>query len=95
MEEYMFKVAVVGPIHEEGMKLFQERSDIEATVVQDLSPAGIAKGVTGVDAITIRTQLLPREILEKNPNGHRCGRELHGRRGTCADDDALAGEGRP
>jgi D-3-phosphoglycerate dehydrogenase len=68
MEKYMFKVAVVGPIHEEGMKLFQERSDIESTVVQDLSSAGIAKGVTGVDAITIRTQTLPKEALALAPD---------------------------
>ena len=64
----MYKVAVVGPIHEEGMKLLRERSDIEATVVQDLSPAGIAKGITGIDAITIRTQLLPKEVLALAPN---------------------------
>ena len=64
----MFKVAVVGPIHEEGMKLFHERSDIEVTVVQDLSPEGIAKGVTGVDAISIRTQTLPKEALALVPD---------------------------
>ena len=67
MEDHMFKVAVVGPIHEEGMQLFHERSDIEVTVLQDLSPEGIAKGVTGVDAITIRTQLLPKEALALAP----------------------------
>ena len=64
----MFKVAVVGPIHEEGMALFRERSNINVTVLQDLSPEGIAKGITNVDAITIRTQLLPKEILELAPN---------------------------
>ena len=64
----MFKVAVVGPIHEDGMKLFYERSDINVSVVQDLSPAGIAKGVTGVDAITIRTQRLPKETLALAPD---------------------------
>lgn len=63
----MFKVAVVGPIHEEGMKLFRERSDIEVSVLQDLSPEGIAKGITGIDAISIRTQLLPKEILAFAP----------------------------
>jgi D-3-phosphoglycerate dehydrogenase len=67
MEKHMFKVAVVGPIHEEGMELFRERADIEVAVVQDLSPEGIAKAVADVDAITIRTQSLPREILEKVP----------------------------
>ncbi|MCL2123574.1 MAG: hydroxyacid dehydrogenase, partial [Desulfovibrionaceae bacterium] len=63
----MYTVAVVGPIHEEGMKLFHARSDIQASVLQDLSPEGIAKGVTGVDAITIRTQRLPKETLALAP----------------------------
>ncbi|SBW12861.1 putative d-3-phosphoglycerate dehydrogenase [uncultured Alphaproteobacteria bacterium] len=63
----MYKVAVVGPIHEEGMKLFRSRSDVEAHVLEDLSPAGIARGVTGVDAINIRTQSLPREVLALAP----------------------------
>ena len=63
----MFKVAVVGPIHEEGMKLFHERPDIEATVARDLSPEGIAAAVTGADAISIRTQLLPKEVLALAP----------------------------
>ena len=64
----MFKVAVVGPIHEEGMKLFRARPDVEAVVLEDLSPEGIAKGVTNVDAINIRTQLLPKEALALAPN---------------------------
>ena len=63
----MFKVAVVGPIHEEGMKLFHARPDIEVSVLQDLSPDGIDKGVAGVDAITIRTQLLSKETLALAP----------------------------
>lgn len=63
----MFKVAVVGPIHEEGMKLFRERQDIEVAVVQDLSPEGIKNAVADVDGITIRTQLLPKEVLEAAP----------------------------
>jgi D-3-phosphoglycerate dehydrogenase len=64
----MFKVAVVGPLHEEGMKLLRERSDVEVTIVQNLSPEGVAEGVTGVDAITVRTQLLPKETLKLAPN---------------------------
>ena len=63
----MFKVAVVGPIHEEGMKLFYARPDVEVTVLQDLSPEGVKKGIAGVDAITIRTQLLPAETLAAAP----------------------------
>ena len=67
MEEDMYTVAVVGPIHEEGMKLFYARSDVQASVLQDLSPEGIARGVTGVDAITVRTQILPKETLALAP----------------------------
>lgn len=64
----MFKVAVVGPIQEEGMRLLRERPDIEAHVVQDLSPKGIAEGVAGADAISIRTLPLPREALARAQN---------------------------
>lgn len=67
MEEHVFKVAVVGPIHEEGMKLFRERQDIEVDIVQDLSTEGIKKAIADVDGITIRTQLLPKDILEAAP----------------------------
>jgi len=64
----MFKVAVVGPIHEEGMKLFRDRSDIDVSVLQDLSPEGVNKGIAGVDAITIRTQILSKETLALAPD---------------------------
>ena len=64
----MFKVAIVGPIHEEGMKLFRARKDVDVNVLADLSAEGIAKGVTGVDAINIRTQVLTKEILSQAPN---------------------------
>jgi D-3-phosphoglycerate dehydrogenase len=50
------------------MRLFRERKDVEVNVVKDLSPQGIAEGVRGVDAITIRTQLLPKEILAEAPD---------------------------
>jgi D-3-phosphoglycerate dehydrogenase len=49
------------------MKVFHARPDIAVSVVQDLSPEGIAQGVTDVDAITIRTQRLPKETLALAP----------------------------
>jgi D-3-phosphoglycerate dehydrogenase len=55
-------------MHDAGYKLLESRSDL-LTVrrVTDVSPAGIAKGVTGVDAILVRTQLLPGEVLALAP----------------------------
>ncbi len=63
----MFTVAVVAPFHEEGLKLLRDRSDIDLRVITDLSPEGVAKGVTGADAITIRTAPLPKEALALAP----------------------------
>jgi D-3-phosphoglycerate dehydrogenase len=56
-------------MHEAGYQLLESRSDL-LTVrrVTDVSPEGIAKGVTGVDAILVRTQLLPREVLALAPD---------------------------
>lgn len=64
----MYKVTVVSPFHEAGMQMLRDRRDIELTVVTDYSPEGIAKGVAGADAVTIRTQKLPGEILALAPD---------------------------
>jgi D-3-phosphoglycerate dehydrogenase len=63
----MFKVAVVGPIHEKGMRLLRDREDVEIVPATDLSPSGIAGAVRGADAITVRTQTLSEETLALAP----------------------------
>ncbi|MDR0467138.1 MAG: 3-phosphoglycerate dehydrogenase, partial [Deltaproteobacteria bacterium] len=64
----MLKIVVVGPIHEEGMKLLHARSDFAVDVLSDLSPEGIAKGVAGAHGISIRTQKLTKEMLAQAPD---------------------------
>ncbi len=63
----MYRVAVVSPFHEEGLNLLRGRADCDVALVTDLTPEGIARGVSGADAITVRTQPLTREILELAP----------------------------
>ncbi|MDR1828332.1 MAG: hydroxyacid dehydrogenase [Methylobacteriaceae bacterium] len=65
----MNTVAVISTMHEAGYKLLESRPDL-LTVrrVTDVSPEGILQGVTGVEAILVRTQLLPKDVLEKAPN---------------------------
>lgn len=64
----MFTVAVIGAIHEEGLRLLRQRPEIALRILPDLSGEGIAGGVAGVDAIAVRTQILSREALERAPN---------------------------
>ncbi len=64
----MFKVVAVPAFHAEGMQMLRDHPEIEFSVVTDTSPEGIRKGVTGADAIVIRTQTLPKDALELAPN---------------------------
>ena len=64
----MYKVTVVGRLYEDGHRLLQERSDLlEVSQVLDLSPASIADGVAGADAIILRTVAMPNETLARAP----------------------------
>ncbi|MDR3220813.1 MAG: hydroxyacid dehydrogenase [Candidatus Accumulibacter sp.] len=65
----MYTVVITAPVHPDALLLLGRRSDL-VTVRQltDLGPEGISRGVTGADAILVRTQLLPREVLELAPD---------------------------
>lgn len=64
----MDNVVLLGAYHPKGMELIASRPDLFTfTQETDTSPEAIAKAVTGADAIVVRTQLLPREILALAP----------------------------
>ncbi len=62
----MPKLLVIQPIHEAGMALLEDRPDVAYEVVEDALPSLAAK-LADVEAITVRTVPLPRQLLELAP----------------------------
>lgn len=60
----MPKVLVILPFHEDGMKLFEARDDVDYEVV-DGGLEELAEKIVDADGVTIRTTLLPGHILER------------------------------
>jgi D-3-phosphoglycerate dehydrogenase len=64
----MYTVVITAPVHPDAIELLNSRPDLVLVrQLTDLSPEGIARGVTGADAILVRTQQLPRECLALAP----------------------------
>ena len=64
----MYTVVITAPVHPDAISLLNSRPDlVSVRQLTDLGPEGIARGVTGADAILVRTQLLPRETLALAP----------------------------
>jgi D-3-phosphoglycerate dehydrogenase / 2-oxoglutarate reductase len=61
----MQKVLIVGPFHEEGMRLLEAREDVACEVVDGSSLDEVAARIAEVDGITVRTSRLPGALLEK------------------------------
>jgi D-3-phosphoglycerate dehydrogenase len=61
----MHKVLIVGPFHEQGMRLLEARGDISCEVVDGASPDEVAARIAEADGITVRTSRLPGALLEK------------------------------
>ncbi len=61
----MAKVLVIGPIHEEGMKLFAARPDVEVEVIDGTLQAEIADKVVDVDGVALRTAPFPASVIER------------------------------
>jgi len=59
----MFKVLVIGKMHEQGIALLKARPDIEATIILDEFDSSFHTHVRDTDAIAVRTALLPAEVL--------------------------------
>ena len=59
----MIKIATLGNIHDEGLKILRE-SNYEIVDISDFSIGNLKKCLTAVDAIAIRTAKLTGDILE-------------------------------
>lgn len=59
----MPKVLVIQPIHDDGMAMLKARDDVTFEVVDGSSIAEMQSKIADVDGVTIRTTLLPSEVL--------------------------------
>jgi D-3-phosphoglycerate dehydrogenase len=62
------KVLVLGPMHEEGMKLLRSRDDVEFQVLTDITEENILANMDGVNGIAVRVAQINRKIIEASPD---------------------------
>ena len=60
----MKKILIVQPIHEKGMELLKSNSNYTYEVVEDLSVENVKQKIIDVDAVSLRTSILPAEAIE-------------------------------
>jgi len=58
------KLLIVQPLHPEAMALLDGRTDVEFTVITDVSEDNLLANIAGVEAITIRDAALPRSVVD-------------------------------
>ncbi len=61
------KVAVIGKIRQEGVRLLEERGDIETVLLEEVPPEKLAGAMGDVDAILVRTASITAEVIEAAP----------------------------
>ena len=61
----MYKILVLGKMHEQGLALLDKRPDITATVILDEVNTAFHEQVRDVDAIAVRTAALPAAVLDR------------------------------
>lgn len=60
----MAKVLIIQPFHEDGMALLQARDDVSYEIVDGSSIEALKAKIADADGVTIRTALLPAEVLD-------------------------------
>jgi len=61
----MPKILIIQQIHEDGIALLEARGDISYDVVDGSSMDEVAQKIVDADGVTIRTALLPGDVLER------------------------------
>jgi D-3-phosphoglycerate dehydrogenase len=61
----MPKLLIIGRFHDEGMKLFDARSDVALEIVDGTDEAEVAAKIRDADGVTIRTSPLPAHVLDR------------------------------
>lgn len=62
------KVLCLQPIHPDGMKILQSRSDIELIIPDNIEPQTWERHLADVEAIVVRISRIERWMIEKAPN---------------------------
>ncbi len=87
------KVLILGPMHPDGMALFDGRDDVEVEVLADLSPETILAKVPGVHGIGVRVAKIDRAVIAAADSLQVVSR--HGVGYDSVDIDALSERGVP
>ncbi|MDH3662166.1 MAG: hydroxyacid dehydrogenase [Alphaproteobacteria bacterium] len=61
----MSKVLIIQPFHQDGMALLEARDDVSYEIIDGGSIEEMTEKITNADGVTIRTALLPGEVLER------------------------------
>lgn len=61
----MFKVLVIQPFHDDGVAMLKARGDVTFEIVDGSSIEEMQAKIVDADGVTIRTALLPAEVLER------------------------------
>ena len=61
----MPKVLIIGRFHQDGMKLIEARPDVAYEIVDGSDEAELAEKIRDADGVTIRTSLLPAQVLDQ------------------------------
>jgi D-3-phosphoglycerate dehydrogenase len=61
----MHKVLIIQPFHQDGMKLFETRSDVDLEIIDGTSDAELAEKIVEADGVTIRTAPLSASVIER------------------------------
>ena len=64
MSDNRKRVLILGPMHPDGMALFDGRDDVDVEVVADLSPEVIRAKVPGVHGIGVRVAKIDRAVID-------------------------------
>lgn len=61
----MFKILIIQPFHDDGMAMLKSRGDVTFEIVDGSSIEEMQAKIVDADGVTIRTALLPAEVLER------------------------------
>jgi D-3-phosphoglycerate dehydrogenase / 2-oxoglutarate reductase len=61
----MYKVLVIQPFHNDGMKILEARDDVRLEVIDPADENEIAAPIRDADAVTLRTARLPAHVIEQ------------------------------
>ncbi len=61
----MPNILIIQPIHEDGMALLEARDDVSFDIIESASIEEMQEKIVDADGVTIRTALLPKEVLEQ------------------------------